>query len=114
MPVTYISKRELTVYTPVGVLRWRNIGRLYAFTTSDSSVMSVIESLPDYKDGLMYKQVNEDKPAAAAIESPMKVKNAKQAIEWLVRNKGEKRGVYTKEQIRALAEKHGVEFPNWK
>lgn len=111
---TYISNRSITLYTKTAIVSSTSYGSKYRLVTDDSEAIAAIERMPGFRKGSIYKldePAEEEKPAE---DSPRKVKNAKQAIEWLVRNKGEKRGVYTKEQIRALAEKHGVEFPNWK
>lgn len=112
---TYISNKSITLYTQSSVIDSVNYGSKHKIVTDDAGVMAIIERMPEFKNGFIIKVDESSEPdAPAKEESPYKVKNAKQAMEWLVRNKGEKRGVYTKEQIRALAEKHGVEFPNWK
>lgn len=112
--VVYYSPKEIILLTPEGAVTFENVGSAYRLKTNDESIMARVEALPGFKQGLIHKEIVEDEPVPVVEESPRKVKNAKQAIEWLVRNKGEKRGVYTKEQIRALAAKHGVEFVNWK
>lgn len=111
---TYISNNSLSLYTKTGILQSRPYGSKYKIVTDDVGVMAIIERMPEYKHGFIYKLTEPAKEEKPAEDSPRKVKNAKQAMEWLVKNKGEKRGVYSKEQIRAIAEKHGVEFPNWK
>ncbi len=109
----YTSKMPLLLMSPVGTIEFINAGNTYEFCTDDIGLQAFIERTGKYRSGgITMHEVKDEQPAKE--ESPTKVKNAKQAMEWLVKNKGEKRGVYSKEQIRALGKKHGVEFPNWK
>lgn len=115
----YRSKRKLIVFTDKGTVESKAYAGAYRLSTDDPNVMRRIEAMQEYKFGQIYKYTDEQVAAAKANEpsdddSPKKVKNAKQALEWLVRNKGEKRGVFSSAEIRAMAEKHGVEFPKWK
>lgn len=102
--------------SPWGIIEFMSQGTGSVYITDQEHIQRFIESTGEFKNGVIVLHgVAEQVPAKAVDTDPArKVKNAKQAIEWLVRNKGEKRGVYTKEQIRALAAKHGVEFVNWK
>lgn len=111
---TYISNIDITfLVNDVTVNAVDCGGGKYKIVTDDVDVISVIEGMPEFKHGFIFKMPTRTPVSPSPADPASKVKNAKQAMEWLVRNKGEKRGVYSKEQIRALAEKHGVEFPNW-
>lgn len=112
---TYISNTNITLLVKDSIINSVDCGGgKYKIVTDDADVIDVIENMREFKYGFIFKVATPPAPSPVKSDSASKVKNAKQAMEWLVRNKGEKRGVYSKEQIRALAEKHGVEFPNWK
>ena len=95
---TYISNIDITfLVNDVTVNAVDCGGGKYKIVTDDVDVISVIEGMPEFKNGFIFKMPTRT-PVPPSPADPAK---------------GEKRGVYTKEQIRALAEKHGVEFPNW-
>ena len=115
MTKTYIANRVLILMSPWGMIDFfpQGIGAMYI--TDKEHIQSFIESTSEFKSGaIVLHESKLDSKKIVDTDPVDKVKNAKQAIEWLVRNKGEKRGFYTKEKIRELAAKHGVEFPNWK
>ena len=80
----------------------------YIYTAQDKEEEDFIESTVFFKRGVITTD-DVDEPEKEVIEY---VTNCKQAIEWLVANKGVKRGVLSKAQILALAEENNVEFPN--
>lgn len=127
MTKTYIANRVLYLMSPWGILEFMSQGTGSVYITDMEHIQSFIERTRQYADGTIVCNdvpqepapiVEDNAPQAqspvADDDSPTKVKNAKQAMEWLARNKGEKRGVYSKDKIRELAAKHGVEFVNWK
>lgn len=115
MTKTYIANRVLILMSPWGMIDFFAQGTGSMYITDKEHIQSFIERTSEFKNGVIKLREGKLDPAKIVDPDPVtKVKNAKQAIEWLVRNKGEKRGFYTKEKIRELAAKHGVEFPNWK
>ncbi len=110
----YITSLNLSLLSPFGSLRFERMGDgHYRYVSRSADESAFIESLSLYKNGDIFRR-EVVSSAPLSVEDVEYVTNAKQALEWLVKNKGEKRGVLSKEQIRALAEKHGVSFPNWK
>ena len=115
MTKTYIANRVLYLMSPWGIIDFVSQGTGSIYVTDQEHIQSFIERTGEYRNGVIVLREAKLDPAKIVDTDPAsKVKNAKQAIEWLVRNKGEKRGFYTKEKIRELAATHGVEFPNWK
>lgn len=83
-------------------------GSDFVYTARDKEEEKFIESTTFFKRGV----ITTDGVDVAEKEVIEYVTNCKQAIEWLVANKGIKRGVLSREQILSLAEENNVEFPN--
>ena len=123
---TYISDSSLTILTDKGSVSFRSMGvrGRYALRTDNPEIMAIIERMPSYKDGFISKvepvresSVRADEPESSSAESGVDVvlgvRNARQALDWLVEHRGERKRVLSKSKIRELAVGHGVEFPDW-
>lgn len=108
----YISRIDYSILSPFGSIRFSELGGGYFYYIPRSAEEAAfIEGTSMYREGIIFKQ-GEDTAPVAEVEVVELVTNCKQAMEWLVQNKGVKRGVFSREQLIDKAKELGVEFPN--